>query len=763
MDTTAVNAPNSPNDGDNGANGMSGGQAITQSKGRTPDGDRPTGTSMATSMMNRPPAVLRKKLPWLEGRPHGAGLATAQRSQVSGGRECDVHVSRPPETGSKASIHPGGNDLSLRAIGSTPILRQNNIQVVSAAFSQSSQLPPGSKLSSMFVRRPQPTNVFNTGHVSSEYSATNSDGGYSGAHSSPTMSLESPGGSPKPDVAPIARQHGRTAMAYPKPDAVIRGTKRPKPKDDSFKAPNARRKGQRRSREDRIVPGRIRGARSEHHCKPIESSIYKPPATRPLPTKTAMLHKLPIHLVASSESSSTSDIHPAKTSPLTASSTRDYIRGSARRPDPILSTAGRTQPNEGSVPIDLAVTGHENLLKDTLSLARDATRKGRADDVTHLLNEATLALQQAESVSNILGQPLMLSPAASMRSLDTSHHNSSRDASSHASREALAETMPTVFTKSSMQPLLVRQTPNSDIPCRTKTAKVGSCFHPSRCALSSDESISSTPPRLYAAPSAESIIRDFAYGDSSRKPSARSELRARYGAAASFYGDHGESVVTQPGIRRSAALESKQLAQSSPEAYNNGYEALNDAMDPKQKPQTQMLRRMKGVPADALRSRRSLPPAAVNPDVHQQEASGGSHSACHYDTPAFMQPAYYRNSDNHARQRQINAQEPPYPVPEKNNIKASVSTGHPALLVSRNLSLKHPRRGHLSIAEDQGFSLGRYHKRQPIAREWNVKRKRLTAMVACLNTIFIGLIAGIYVSRTVFTVLNFYLTFSTGW
>jgi hypothetical protein len=62
------------------------------------------------------------------------------------------------------------------------------------------------------------------------------------------------------------------------------------------------------------------------------------------------------------------------------------------------------------------------------------------------------------------------------------------------------------------------------------------------------------------------------------------------------------------------------------------------------------------------------------------------------------------------------------------------------------LDLKHPRKRHISIPANQDVSLGRHHHRQPIAREWPMLRKRITAMIACLNTVFIGLIVGIYVS-----------------
>ena len=62
-----------------------------------------------------------------------------------------------------------------------------------------------------------------------------------------------------------------------------------------------------------------------------------------------------------------------------------------------------------------------------------------------------------------------------------------------------------------------------------------------------------------------------------------------------------------------------------------------------------------------------------------------------------------------------------------------------------DLDLKHPRKRHISIPAGQDVSLGRHHHRQPIAREWPTYKKRITALIACLNTVFIGLIVGIYV------------------
>jgi hypothetical protein len=44
------------------------------------------------------------------------------------------------------------------------------------------------------------------------------------------------------------------------------------------------------------------------------------------------------------------------------------------------------------------------------------------------------------------------------------------------------------------------------------------------------------------------------------------------------------------------------------------------------------------------------------------------------------------------------------------------------------------------------FNLRRHHRRQPIARNWGTGKKRLTAIIACINTALLGIIIGVYVS-----------------
>ena len=85
-------------------------------------------------------------------------------------------------------------------------------------------------------------------------------------------------------------------------------------------------------------------------------------------------------------------------------------------------------------------------------------------------------------------------------------------------------------------------------------------------------------------------------------------------------------------------------------------------------------------------------------------------------------------------------------TPSPQSSSTSHGTSNATTIGPDDLDLKHPRKRHISIPAGQNISLGRHHHRQPIAREWPTYKKRITALIACLNTVFIGLIVGIYVS-----------------
>jgi hypothetical protein len=52
-------------------------------------------------------------------------------------------------------------------------------------------------------------------------------------------------------------------------------------------------------------------------------------------------------------------------------------------------------------------------------------------------------------------------------------------------------------------------------------------------------------------------------------------------------------------------------------------------------------------------------------------------------------------------------------------------------------------------ARNHTFNLHRQHRRQPIARNWSKSKKRLAAIIACINTALLGIIVGIYVGQQI--------------
>jgi hypothetical protein len=80
------------------------------------------------------------------------------------------------------------------------------------------------------------------------------------------------------------------------------------------------------------------------------------------------------------------------------------------------------------------------------------------------------------------------------------------------------------------------------------------------------------------------------------------------------------------------------------------------------------------------------------------------------------------------------------------------STGEDALperdLAGRRIHNNHRislrGRSHVSLRGIQGFSLVKSHRRQPIARDWSIVRKRFVASVACISTALVGILLGIY-------------------
>jgi hypothetical protein len=165
--------------------------------------------------------------------------------------------------------------------------------------------------------------------------------------------------------------------------------------------------------------------------------------------------------------------------------------------------------------------------------------------------------------------PLRLSPRESVGgSSGDSAADSDVAYSSRASSKETAPTLVTMSAQSSMQPLVADPYTNKEGKRPASLRAYSGHARHVRADSASDNSLTRTPPRLYQPPSADSIVRDFAY-NKMRKESRAQRAAARsqsvmeaattyghHGAAAEFYGDYGESVAMQPGVRNSLLPDS---------------------------------------------------------------------------------------------------------------------------------------------------------------------------------------------------------------
>ncbi|KAF2483559.1 hypothetical protein BDY17DRAFT_316877 [Neohortaea acidophila] len=416
-----------------------------------------------------------------------------------------------------------------------------------------------------------------------------------------------------------------------------------------------------------------------------------PPSVQPTPpSRRPTLFAMPTHLLLSSSSSSQSPLH---TSPPQLPALPDQP-SPPLSPPPIRQSREVRQPSQS---LNRAVTGLENLVHEALNVARDAAQSGRNDEVASVLDSATIALRRASTVqgqmnTGRMSQPLVLSPAVSDLDVSDSESSVGPDSDASSARHSV-DTVPTVLTRMLVDPESSRR----------KSFKAS--FETLDDRSPDRHSIGHTPPRLYQPPSAESVVRDFAYAraQTARAEAAR-QLSRSHGAAEAYYCDTGQPVAAQPGVRPSL---------SAPVMIDEPIKARSPTQRPSERPPD---------------------PEPPTPRRRRERPHRGHHLSDLFESP------YYRQ---HPTQPPANDEKPRSISTEETKDRYSAGPTPPSL-VQRNISLRHPRRKHISLLEGQGFSLGRFHRRKPIAREWGTVRKRITATIACLNTVFVGLITGIY-------------------
>ena len=518
--------------------------------------------------------LVRKKLPWLDGPDQSkpGDLPGSYPSKDSLQVDGDEKESPPPvpekdhpsTQDNRASISSLHGDPTLRAIGSTPSLRTRTTTGpdVSKTLSLNSQPRPGVKpvASKKDAKKAlgvvaEPATV--AGYSSSEYSMAPS-----------TSRDELPSTLPKKDPSSYERLVDRKPVPnedHPNTLKDVPAQLRQSDGEPAFEegvSPHAdarpSKHGHRReSRQSRSGQHRLRDMPKAKTLprRTVDSPMPQPvePSPPPIgpPQRKSTLFAMPTHLLPSSSSSGYSP-QQSSTSPVMVPMVPLAVPNSPTR--------ATTMPVQRSNSLHRAVTGLGNLMEEAISVAQEAARKGRNDEVANILDYATIALRHASvahdrMAAGRMSSPLVLEPQQFVRKEHSDSESSiapDSDASSTHSRAHTVDTAPTVFTRSaqsSRQPIVVDQyKPSGRAPTSQKAVLQNPRDVPPR--RHSTDSISRTPPRLYQPPSADSIVRDFAYARSQNaKAEAARALSRQYGAASGYYHDHGESVKAQPGVR----------------------------------------------------------------------------------------------------------------------------------------------------------------------------------------------------------------------
>lgn len=679
-----------------------------------------------------PTKTPRKKLPWLEGqRLKAAAQRTDAEQAVEKNDDADVDTSPSPSPSRTIVLKDGTNapKTDINAPVSMTQTPSPRTQVDVPSPRSRSVLGPNR------VGDVAPA----TKYISSEYSSMPSD--------SEPMPKTLPGKDPasherlvrRPSAPPPKRSSGRALhhssqtehemsprnMRVNK-DEVPRkgGTVRPKPLPSQILA-------QPPSSDNLARPRRCKSCDTEiEQALPTARDLYlehqdKAPNAwkqhhqgHSRSSGQQTLHELPHHLMAHSSSSSQSNA--------------ERQLGLLRRA--VTETFGRMLPEKG---LARAVTVHGDLMSEAESIAREAVARGYGEEALQAFRYSDMALVDVEQATY---RPPPLSPPRSLRSSESSV-GQTHDSPQPQSRRSSAHAQ--VFTKSAKPKRHLAAT-GSKFKEALSDNVTGRDDRAARVSSSGDFSMTKTPPHLYLPRSADSIVKDFAYfdPDERRRFSAHIDRRAQYGAAADFYGDHGESVAMQPGVRKSYVAYEKQLPAVPLPGRRHSDVVPGKTERVHRAHHMRHLHQSRGLPDDDVtktngkQNGKLLRPPAVrqvtvesihgpaeavppilrekldtpnepktptpSPKADSQKRLGHGHGSHHGH--AFMQSAYYRTDDDIVRKRSAAA-------------ATTDSSTHPPLLVSHNWSLKHPRRNHVSLKEGEGYSLGRFHKRQPIARE----------------------------------------------
>ena len=449
----------------------------------------------------------------------------------------------------------------------------------------------------------------------------------------------------------------------------------------------------------------------------------------------------------------------------------DVSPKSSAPPYPTSSSTGRSSSQDPRS-LERAVTGLQDLMHEALSVAAEAAQSNQSHEVAERLNEATLALKKANNVHGRMTEPLRISDpeiggrpssddymtgsdSEAFVESDTSSIGSNRRYGTERgapnayimSRSAVTND-PAAARYSATAPISTRDTTGDRVPPSDNVFRPARISQPSlnspyikdgrrpeslrgsvdvsrlgvpHFSSPGDKSIAQTPPTMYSQPSASSGATAWAYV---KRVPGRRDLRDESSSQhfPDVSSEDARTVIAPAPIRASTQDQMKFLSRNGPAEVPNSVRISLPEV-----PRERTLRPVRSQPNTTSR--------AVNSPA--QEYSHISHEGPrqrhgpHVDVSRLFESQYYKLPDKD--RDGVNGQGP-----------EETRYGVSSQMMAANTSLRHPRRNHISLGDDQTFRLHKY-RRQPIAREWSSIRKRSTAAIACLNTALIGLTAGIYV------------------
>nr|POF17059.1 hypothetical protein CFP56_57874 [Quercus suber] len=523
--------------------------------------------------------VSRKKLPWLEAnnKPkamHGAADVPEQEKHISQPKLSGSNPTIPLQMSSptlsngdsvteRPLIRPTQQDPAFRAIGSSPIPHRRAETRKSKPLSLTSESrpgmrPPRSRLDAREIIKAAHAKPIDAEKLAeytpSEYSSTGSVIRNTLTPSSLKRGVPSYGRSVKLATA-RKHSHGPFRAADRRRPHGQQGTLHALPRKPIPVGQNDITDLDLQTVNTSIVP--------EQQQQQLDSSIRSAPNQVPKVQRKETLFEMPTHLVSSSASSITPHHSVSNTelrdmpapwtvesSPMVHAVTTLPSQAQHASPPPIPPRSPRREANG----MNSAVTGLEQLMADAIMTARNAARSDGETELLNILNSASQALDTANTVNKAMTQPLVHLEVTDSSDSDMSELTISDNLSPLQSREGSTDTTPTIYTHQTIrrpEPVLTEQYMSDGRRAISEHVIIQKVDEQ---RASDVMSIASTPRQLYQSPSADSIVRDFAYARNRRSNIGTAEAldaATRIGAAADYYGDTGQSVTTQPGVRLS--------------------------------------------------------------------------------------------------------------------------------------------------------------------------------------------------------------------